>query len=168
MAGEQWLILLPEKWNRHVQYARIVVGQKDGKRLQVDLAADDNIVYELRKVLGEVGELSGRDPKEWRALHSIPGCREQRLHRDYNPDKVEGAPLKAASVIAALQDGTRLIVGEKKQCVQLFAGDVLVFDGDVLHAGAPYADANTRVHVYLDVPGQERERDYTWDVRKPQ
>ena len=36
-------------------------------------------------------------------------------------------------------------------------GDVLVFDGDVVHAGAAYRAPNTRVHVYLDVPSVKRE-----------
>ena len=28
--------------------------------------------------------------------------------------------------------------------------------------GASYAGPNTRVHLYLDVPGVSREQDYTW------
>ena len=42
---------------------------------------------------------------------------------------------------------------------------LLVFDGDVAHAGAAYSELNTRVHVYLDVCGVKRERDYTWFKR---
>ena len=37
-----------------------------------------------------------------------------------------------------------------------------MFDGDVVHAGAEYSVANTRVHVYLDVVELKRDSDYTW------
>ena len=46
--------------------------------------------------------------------------------------------------------------------VVMFAGDVLVFDGDVVHAGAQYSVGSTRVHVYLDVPELTRDPNFTW------
>ena len=121
-------------------------------------------------MLAEKGELSHRYPVEWRALHSLPGCKKQRLHFDYNPDEVRNLGLlgcqKPCSVIAALQDGTQLRVWDrvarKEVPVVMYAGDVLVFDGDVVHAGAEYSVANTRVHVYLDVVELKRDSDYTW------
>ena len=74
--------------------------------------------------------------------------------------------MKPASVILALEDGARLWVrdedGRTEREIVLRAGDVLVFDGDVAHAGAAYLSANTRVHVYLDVPSVVRDRDYVW------
>ena len=45
-------------------------------------------------------------------------------------------------------------------------GAILLFDGDVAHAGASYAACNSRVHVYLDVPGVSRDQDYTWFPEK--
>ena len=73
---------------------------------------------------------------------------------------------KPASVILALQDGARLWVRDREQKrtreVVLRAGDVLVFEGDVAHAGASYCARNMRVHVYLDVAGVVRDRDFTW------
>jgi ectoine hydroxylase-related dioxygenase (phytanoyl-CoA dioxygenase family) len=69
----------------------------------------------------------------------------------------------------ALQSGTRLIVYDEDSrrdvSVPLGPGDVLVFDGDVAHAGAWYASVNTRVHMYLDVEGVERAKDFTWFAR---
>ena len=50
--------------------------------------------------------------------------------------------------------------------VRLAPGDVLVFDGDVAHAGASYCECNLRLHTYLDVPEVVRERDHTWFPRK--
>ena len=130
----------------------IVAGQPDKKRKQVDLNAHDAIARELRAVLAEKGELSHRYPVEWRALHSLPGCKKQRLHFDYNPDEVRNLGLlgcqKPCSVIAALQDGTQLRVWDrvarKEVPVVMYAGDVLVFDGDVVHAGAEYSRQRPR------------------------
>ena len=119
-------------------------------------------------------ELDGRTAKEFRALHSQPGCRKQKLHYDYPPDECRSEGKgpgfrKPCSVILALQDGARLLVWDaatRNQIpVVLYAGDVLVFDGDVGHAGADYYVSNTRVHVYLDVPGIERDPDNVWLVK---
>ena len=49
----------------------------------------------------------------------------------------------------------------KLVAVPLGPGDVLVFDGNVAHAGAWYAAPNTRVHLYLDVVGVARATDFT-------
>ena len=43
-------------------------------------------------------------------------------------------------------------------CWLLQPGDVLLFDGYTVHAGASYAKPNTRLFVYLDVPGVVREK----------
>lgn len=151
----------------------IRAGQSDGKRKQVDLTYEDKIACELHAVLQATGELDGRNPVEWRALHSQSRCKKQRLHYDYQPDQCrsEGKPAsfrKPCSVIAALQDGARLLVWDAArratETVVLNAGDVLVFDGDVGHAGADYHVGNTRVHVYLDVPSVDRDPDNVWYV----
>ena len=96
-------------------------------------------------------------------LHSRQRCHEQKRHWDYNPDLLEGRQgRKPASVILALEPGARVIFFEDeymatgKVPVQLNPGDLLVFDGDVSHAGASYAMPNTRIHVYLDVKGIKR------------
>ena len=34
--------------------------------------------------------------------------------------------------------------------LSLLPGDIIVFEGDVIHAGAAYSQANLRVHAYLD------------------
>ena len=130
---------------------------------------------EVRAVLAQKGELDGRRESEWRAIHSKAGCKEQRAHWDYPPDVVQrcgsgGLPArKPASVIVALQDGAALIVfvGPRRQRVPvvLYAGDVLVFEGDVEHAGAHYYMPNTRLHVYLDVDHVHRPPGETWSRR---
>ena len=89
---------------------------------------------------------------------------------DYNPDEVEGLDRKPCSVILGLEHGARLIVRDdvagRSVIVRLAPGDMLVFDGDVAHAGASYCMSNLRLHTYLDVPEVGRPRDYTWRPRK--
>ena len=60
----------------------------------------------------------------------------------------------------ALQDNTNLISygwncivadEEEEEIISMKAGDVLLFRGDLVHAGAAYEDTNIRVHAYVDV-----------------
>jgi hypothetical protein len=155
------------------QGTAIVAGQSDGRRAQVDLSIENvEAARALHGVVSRERELVGRTAREWRALNSKPGCKEQGMHFDYNPDLVEGRETphcpkrKPASACLALQDGARMIVVDRelqqRVTVVLSAGDVLVFDGDVEHAGARYCTSNTRVHVYLDVADVPREDNHTW------
>ena len=67
-----------------------------------------------------------------------------------------------------LEHGVRLLVWDRvrmRHVVVLYAGDVLVFDGDVEHAGAHFHMPNTRVHVYLDVADVQRPAGYTWSLK---
>ena len=41
---------------------------------------------------------------------------------------------------------------ESKVLVRLDVGDVLLFQGDVVHAGAGYASEHFRIHAYIDPP----------------
>jgi len=77
--------------------------------------------------------------------------------RDQRPEDV---PL---ACIVALQDGTRLHVWPfdtgVKEVVVLNEGDMLLFRGDLGHAGAEYDEENWRLHVYIDSPVIERQTD---------
>jgi hypothetical protein len=164
---------LPDLQQRAEQESRpITAGQADGKRKQVKVSADEEIGLELLKALHKVGELSGRSRSEVNVLDSQPGCKRQKLHWDYDPGLVAALgrkKKKPCSVILALQSGTRLLVrdedADENVAVPLAPGDILVFDGDVAHAGEWYASRNTRVHMYLDVDGVPREEDFTWFKR---
>ena len=50
----------------------------------------------------------------------------------------------------------------KEETVALDAGDLLVFRGDLSHAGAAYREDNLRLHVYIDSPLHPREKDSTY------
>ena len=137
-----------------------------GIAAQVRVAPDEEVATALLRALHESGELDGRSHGEISALDSLPGCRQQRLHWDFNPDLCEGLVCKPASVILGMQCGARLMVRDERANatvpIVLGPGDVLVFEGDVAHAGASYCARNMRVHVYLDVAGVVRARDFTW------
>jgi len=87
-------------------------------------------------------------------------CQRQQWHFDYDPDAVRAAKTKPLGVLVALEDGTRFETRAKTHT--LSRGDVLVFRGDLMHAGAAYDRENTRMHLYLDVPAVKRQRNSTW------
>jgi len=49
-----------------------------------------------------------------------------------------------------------------KAVLGLRAGQMVVVYGGMLHAGAAYESYNTRVHLYLDVPGITGGYDHYW------
>ena len=91
------------------------------------------------------------------------GCLQQHRHWDWDPALVSALNDRLPrGVVLACEDGARLVVFRdvhdmEGQYVELNAGDVLLFDGDVLHAGALYEKDNLRLHVYLDVPALKHE-----------
>ena len=66
---------------------------------------------------------------------------------------------KPFSALIAIQSGTLLWIfpsgcenPEDRFLVRLDVGDVLLFQGDVVHAGAGYACEHYRIHAYVDPP----------------
>lgn len=63
------------------------------------------------------------------------------------------------SAMLAVQPGTRLWIyprgceaAEAAYALGLDVGDLLVWRGDLVHAGAGYAEEHCRVHAYVDPP----------------
>ena len=50
--------------------------------------------------------------------------------------------------------------------VLLDKGDILVFRGDLVHAGSSYKDDNIRIHAYLDSPVVPRDKNTTFIIKK--
>ena len=98
------------------------------------------------------------------ALHSIAGCRQQPWHTDYDPSS-SGSFARPVGVLVALEGGTRFVT--TSEVYELDVGDVLCFDGAVVHAGAAYAVENTRLHVYLDAVGCRRKAGVIWMASVP-
>ena len=134
-------------------------GQRDSKRLQIKVEDTDKELVTLylfdayRRALEEAGEATGRTLSEFNAIKSLPTCAAQRRHWDFDADVVRYARRKPCSAILALHGGARLFVYDTvlKHDVTVLVppGAILIFDGDVAHAGASYVGPNTRVHVYF-------------------
>ena len=138
-------------------------------------------------------QISDRRTVDWVVLHSEPGCQSQQPHTDYDPEKVKLAERNNGScavplgVICAIEPGTMLVAypgshlsGQQSvsqglglpQIVHFEAGDLVLFRGDFVHAGAAYSSygpGNVRLHAYLDVfsPGSaepllERQENTTY------
>ena len=96
------------------------------------------------------------------------GCQRQPLHSDFNVNDFIGDAIKPCSVLLALQDGTTLHFAEHKGCpVTLSRGDLLVWDGDVAHAGSEYASENTRFFMYIATPSAPAPVNATYPYRGP-
>jgi len=114
--------------------------------------------------------LPGLQPHHWVALHSEAGCQAQGAHADYDPFQ---AACPGVGVLFALEDDTALDVwpgshrldwsgaGDPsadrpplaKRRVRLDQGDLLVFDGRLVHAGADYPHrSNVRLHCCASAP----------------
>ena len=137
-----------------------IVFNPDEKRVQSPLRSNDSLVCKLRKCLTDMRLLDARRMTSPVVLHSSPMCKQQPWHYDYDPEQVRAATTKPLGVLVALQDGTRFET--RRRTHTLSRGDVLVFRGDVVHAGAAYETENTRMHTYLDVHGVKRPTNRTW------
>jgi hypothetical protein len=105
-------------------------------------------------------------------------CKEQRPHCDYrySNDIVsasnENTPLAA---LTSLTDNSKLLVWKKalryklpiesKPTVLKYnRNDLVIFRGDLVHAGSAYEKDNIRLHVYLDSGFVPREAGKTFKV----
>ena len=152
--------------------------QQDNKRLQWEIK-NSNIFPGLLNINNRVKELIDKMNANLRfnepsLLHSLAGCMQQELHYDHNPTIKEG---KASfGVIVFLEDGGKLVVLEKHNSKEkelyFNKGDIIIFRSDLVHAGAAYDRANSRLHYYFDAPNYERKNErfvfyqYIENVRK--
>jgi hypothetical protein len=85
---------------------------------------------------------------------SYPGCRRQEWHTDY--DHASGSARKNFAVLFGLQssrleyfacneDGILV-----RDTLSFRKGDLVVFRGDMVHAGSAYTAINAQVHCYIE------------------
>lgn len=117
-------------------------------RIQTKLRSDRSVLCKLRGFLEARGLMEGRRLGESVLLYSRKGCVQQQWHRDYDSSGFARLLHKPLGVLVALQSGTKF---KEYPCTThtLGAGDVLVFEGDVPHAGAGYDHENMRIHAYV-------------------
>lgn len=76
----------------------------------------------------------------------------------------------SATVVRGIRDGSSVAdfpcaFPLRRHQVHLSAGDVVVFRGDLVHAGSAYARSNVRMHCYMDAPGVARPENKTWYIQ---
>ena len=108
-------------------------------------------------------------------------CEAQLAHTDFSPDTLSNVLLDdnkmPLACLVVLMDGTVFDVWPgairfDKNCdfkpmhLKLRVGDVLIFRGDLVHAGAALTGdvENVRIHAYLDVEGVVRPKHKEGDV----
>lgn len=110
-------------------------------------------------------------------LWSKEGCKRQLPHADYTYSVLHNAAKDGMrdrelplSAMLALEDCTLDVwpgalnlrkkdpskPGVEGMLVKLKKGQLLIFRGDLVHAGSAYASSNFRLHFYLDHPGCSR------------
>jgi len=95
------------------------------------------------------------------AIRALHDCPEQLHHCDrakvgsLRGKSITQVPL---SVVWDIQGGSRMVV--EGRLVELRRGEMLIFRGDLCHAGAAYKVLHTRLHAYLDPAGRGHRNDY--------
>ena len=167
--------------------ALVPVFNPNPHRHQLPLAPKHPLMLLLMDALAQDGALRKREMGKSVALYSSKGCEQQPWHIDFDPrcKKQKLGELeepeqqrelqrdlrdrdKPQGVFWAVQEGCRLmVVGSEGESVEvhLELGDVLIFDGDLVHAGAAYPERdNLRVHVYLYVKEVAKPSGSTYKV----
>ena len=145
---------------------------------------DSNLSRRVKKFINQVHDrlkemFPNHKPSDMTILRSEKGCRPQQAHSDYrttdiwpNEGDIRHNDEMPLGVIIALQDNTKLDVwprsiGEMLQGpiapkhLKFDRGDMVIFRGDLIHAGSKYDEVNVRVHTYLDHPAVKRKANST-------
>lgn len=124
----------------------------------------------------------GWSPRNWVVIWSKAGGGEQAPHQDFPKREVTHAmagvgfkydkktkrdkevrirPTIQAGIIISLMPATKLIIYDrcfndadmtKKKELLMDAGECVIFRGDLVHAGAAFAEDNYRIHATLVIP----------------
>ena len=153
----------------------------DEQRCQAQVHVTEEVLPGITAVL-ERFERRGLQRSGFVALRSFPGCQEQAAHQDFDTDLPCFARAHVPlGVLVALQECTTLDVwpgshtatrtAERlkpivRHQIALGKGDVLIFRGDLVHAGSAYSRPNVRLHCYLDAEGEgePRKPNVTWEL----
>lgn len=143
----------------------------DARRLMCELPSGDELHARFDAALRRARVLAAPSQRaRLVVLRSLRGCVRQGLHTDYPMQAAAAARPKPRGALLALEHRTRLVVQPAHAgavvLLDVPVGACVVFDGDVVHAGAEYAEDNVRVHAYLDVPNVRRRADTVWAVQR--
>lgn len=174
--GRKWEILpstvvLSDHDMRSVQ--KIVEQQRgehvfnpDNKRMQYKVSPSDPICVKVLEALSVATRQ--RVVRDAVIISSLAGCAPQQWHCDYDPDMVRRAALKPLGALVALDSrgaNLRIMTEEGASVIYLKRGQVLLFDGDLVHAGGNYDEDNLRLHMYLDSTEVARQKNKTYLIQ---
>jgi hypothetical protein len=91
-----------------------------------------------------------------KVITSAPGDKEQLLRTDFDLKNISNRVFDLdsfnQSAIIALQPETHLLIGEKREKKDVPKNSMLLFRGDMPHAGGAYKKANARLFISLSSP----------------
>lgn len=167
---DQEVINMTYHWISHSYTVRGGYDRLDAYRKSYDLKNDQDWLdapwlADIQSIIKEQFRLfepkvTLNDPS---VLMSVPGCGKQRWHYDFDTDPPYFHPtVKSYSVMLGLQNNTKLDIFDQltnlEHQIIYNKGDLLIFRGDLIHAGSAYDNWNTRVHWYADYEGNGREK----------
>ena len=120
-----------------------------------------------RSDVSDAAAVIGRQPRHW----DVPDQKSGEHLKDLELPPAD-VPL---SVMVAIEPGAKLWIypdgcssaEETALLIDLEVGDVLVWRGDLVHAGAGYEVEHYRIHAYIDSPFFYREKGTGLCVRRP-
>ncbi len=163
-----------------------LMSKNDKKRKQTNLSTKKQNMKNFIKNTNEYLKTninSKLDINNWVIIKSLPNCHGQAAHCDYaqvgNIMNVQN-DLMPLSVIIALQPDTKLDVWPKsirnskikmpkqinKLTLNINTGDMIVFRGDLVHAGSEYDKENYRLHAFMDSSKVPRTNNRTWLIAR--
>lgn len=147
---------------KHIREKSVCIFNPNPKRFQRKLPQNYPLLSKMLSFLEEKGFLQARYFGGGVVIKSTKGCKRQSWHTDYDPSALSKLQNKPLGVILAIEAGTKFSTPHKTY--RLKRGDLLVFDGDVVHAGSAYKRSNTRIHLYIDSLEHRRQPNKTWMV----
>tara|TARA_Y100000389_G_scaffold145103_1_gene143560 strand:- start:463 stop:1065 length:603 start_codon:yes stop_codon:yes gene_type:complete len=142
----------------------------DGKRSQYDFNCKIGIHFKqiLRKFIKTKGFLKHKHYiKDLVIVRSEPFCKRQKLHIDYDMDKLRNMKKNnyPYGMIVGVSNNSRFLISNNQnriKTIYINKGDVIIFRGDLVHAGAEYYSENVRLHAYIDSVKYKREKNITY------
>lgn len=133
-----------------------IIFNPDKKRSQAELPCSSAVYIAVENALRRRNHLRhGRTVTSMVVLHSEAGCQQQPYHTDHDTRSVmdmRDAGNCPSGCLVAVEDNTVLEL-HGRESIMMQQGDMVVFDGDICHAGAAYTQANIRIHAYIESPG---------------
>jgi len=162
------------------------ISKNDKKRKQTNLSIKKQYMKSFIDKVNDYLKInvnSNLNINNYVIIKSLPKCHDQAAHCDYaqvgNILNVSN-DFMPLSVLIALQPKTKLHVWPKsihnknkqmpkyidKLTVEMNSGDMIIFRGDLVHAGAGYDEENYRLHAYMDSQKVPRIHNRTWLIMK--